>query len=250
MRYKLTIEYDGTNYVGWQKQPDQPNNSIEELLQKAIYDFSSQNVKINCAGRTDSGVHAVAQIADFELEKDFREFRILMALNNNLRSSDISILKCEKVLKNFHSRFDAKNRSYLYRIINRRAPLKLEKNRAFHIPTKLNIEAMQQGAKHLIGEHDFSSFRDAKCQSISAIKTVDSVNISTQKILAGEEISISISAKSFLHHMVRNIVGTLVLVGQEKILPQDVESILQAKDRTKSGPNAPACGLYFLGAKY
>lgn len=246
MRYKLTIEYDGTNYVGWQEQPDQPYKSIEEVLRKAIYNLTFENVKINCAGRTDSGVHAIAQIADFEIAKKFSPFRILMGLNYNLNTEDIAIIDCEEVDDEFHSRYDAKMRSYKYVILNRRAPAILLKNRVYHIPTELNLKKMEEGAKFLIGEHDFSSFRDSKCQSLSPIKNINEIKLTKN----AEKIEIFIAAKSFLHHMVRNIVGSLVLVGQEKILPKDIKTILEAKDRTKSGPNAPACGLYFLGAKY
>lgn len=246
MRYKITIEYDGTNYVGWQSQKDQPNKSIEEILQNAIYELTFEKVKINCAGRTDAGVHAIAQIADFYLEKNFKPHQILMGVNNKLLENNIAIIDCEIVDDNFHSRYNAKLRTYHYKILNRKTRPILQKNRVFHFPTKLDVQKMQEAAQFLIGTHDFTSFQDSKCQSLSPIKTVKSVNFFQKN----QEIIIKISAKSFLHHMVRNIIGTLILVGQEKISPQDFLEILKSKDRTKSGFNAPSCGLYFFCAKY
>ncbi len=246
MHYKITIEYDGTNYVGWQKQPDQKGNSIEEILEQAVFNMTQERVKINGSGRTDAGVHAIAQVADFAITKEIENFRIMVGLNNHLRESNVVITNCEKVSDEFNSRFSAKLRTYRYVIINRKSALALQKNRAWHVPVALNDAAMNEAASHLIGEHDFSAFRDAECQSKTPVKTVEKITINRN----GEELIIEISAKSFLHHMVRNIVGTLVLVGSGKIAAQDVLEILQSKDRKKSGPNAPACGLYFLGVDY
>lgn len=246
MRYKITIEYDGTNYFGWQAQPDHPNKGVEDVLKQAIFNLTNENVKINCAGRTDSGVHATCQLVDFFLEKNFEPLEILARLNYILRESDIAILSCEIVDDNFHSRFDAISRKYRYVILNRRARPILQKNRVWHIPIALNVAKMQKSCEFLVGEHDFSSFRDSKCQAPSPVRNVKSLEIWREN----DEIFIEIVAKSFLHHMVRNIVGTLALVGKGRLEPEDVKLILQSKDRTKSGMNAPSCGLYFMGAKY
>ena len=246
MRYKITIEYEGTNYVGWQKQPDQLDKSIEEILEKAILQMTNEQVKINGSGRTDAGVHAVAQVADFALTKEFEPFRIVAGLNNYLLPTNIAVTNCEIVADNFSSRFDAKERHYCYVIVNRRAPLALQKNRAWHVPLPLDTTAMKLAANYLIGDLDFSAFRDAECQSKSPRKTVKKITVERK----GEEVIIEISAKSFLHHMVRNIVGTLMWVGSERITIDDVLIILESRDRKNSGPNAPACGLYFLGVDY
>lgn len=246
MRYKITIEYDGTNYCGYQKQRDKKNQSVEEVVENAIFAFSKERVKIFASGRTDAGVHALGQVVHFDLNKDFDNHRVILALNHYLLNESIAVIDCEKVDNNFHSRFDAKMRSYRYIIINRKGSLALQKNRAWHIGQKLDVKKMQQASKFLIGNYDFSAFRDAECQSKTAIKTVEKITIMQN----GEAIIIEIAAKSFLHHMVRNIVGTLFWVGSNKIEPQDVKTILESKDRTKSGPNAPACGLYLLKIDY
>ncbi len=245
-RYKLTIEYDGTNYCGFQKQFGIVQKSVEEALEKAIFLLSQEQVKIIACGRTDTGVHALGQVVHFDMKKNLKTQRIVLALNNYLREENIVALNCEVVDENFHARFNAKMRHYRYVIINRTAPLVLRKNRAWHIVKKLDLEKMQEAANFLVGEHDFSSFRDAECQGKTPIKSIHKITITKN----GDEVFIDISAKSFLHHMVRNIVGTLFWVGSEKILVSKMKEILDAKDRTKSGPNAPACGLYFLEANY
>lgn len=246
MRYKITIEYDGTNYCGYQKQPDQKNRSIEENLENAIFSFSKEEVKIFASGRTDAGVHALGQVVHFDLSKEFDNYRVIFALNHYLLKEDIAVVDCQKVSQEFHSRFCAKMRHYRYIIINRTGSLTLQKNRAWHLRKILDIEKMQQASQFLIGKHDFSSFRDAECQSKTPIRSIE--NISIQKV--GNELIIEVSARSFLHHMVRNIVGTLVWAGYNKIKPQDMKEILESKDRAKSGPNAPACGLYLLKIDY
>ncbi len=246
MRYKITIEYDGTDYIGWQKQPDQPLRSIEELLQKAIFVIIKKEIKITCAGRTDAGVHAFAQIADFEIEKEIAPFNMMMALNQGLAHTKIIVINCEIVDEKFSSRFNCKWRAYRYIIINRKAPLVIDKNRAWHVPVKIDVARMEAASHYLIGEHDFSAFRDAECQSISAVKIIYDIKIIKQD----ERIFIDIKAKSFLHHMVRNIVGTLVYIGTGKMEIDDMQKILEGRNRTKSGPNAPAVGLYFSGAGY
>ena len=249
MRYKLTIEYDGTAYCGLQRQFDIAQKSIMEVLAKAIFNLSAQEVKIFASGRTDAGVHAFGQVVHFDLDKNFDAYQMVMGLNHHLRDELISVLSCDIVDENFHARFSAKMRHYQYRIINRRGVLVLNKNRAWHVGKKLDVEAMKQAAKYLIGQHDFSSFRDSECQAQSPIRSLDKIEIS-QNGENGEEIILHFSARSFLHHMVRNIVGTLVYVGLEKFLVDDVKKILEAKDRKKSGPNAPAYGLYFAGVDY
>jgi tRNA pseudouridine38-40 synthase len=243
-RYKIIIEYDGTNFAGWQKQKD--TISVQKIIEDALAKLSEQEISVHASGRTDAGVHAIGQVAHFDLDKEMEDWKIRMALNHYLQSDAVAILSCTKVNNEFHSRFDAKLRHYQYKILNRRAKPVLSKYRAWHIPYELNLEAMKNSAKHLIGKHDFSSFRDAECQAKSPIRTLSKIEI--EKI--EENINITISAPSFLHHMVRNIVGTLVLVGGEKIKADDMKTILEAKDRTKSGPNAPAYGLYFYQVDY
>jgi len=243
-RYKIIIEYDGTNYVGWQGQKNQA--SIQETIETAIYNLSGEKVELFASGRTDTGVHALGQVAHFDLKKTFRPFQIMMGLNDHLMKSAIAILDCEKVDENFHSRFKAKMRHYRYDILNRRARAVLQANRVWQIPYELDVMAMEKAAKYLIGKHDFSSFRDAQCQSSSPIRTIENIIINKENNL----ISITISAKSFLQHMVRNIVGTLMLIGSGKIPAEKMKKILEAKDRRKSGPNAPSCGLYLLRIDY
>lgn len=246
MNYKLTIEYDGGNYVGWQKQPDQPMRSIEEVLENAIFLLTKQEIKIICAGRTDAGVHAIAQVINIVIEKEFRPFNLMMGLNSFLQNENIGVTNCEIVADNFHSRYDAKERHYRYVIVNRKSPLVLDKNRAWHVARDINIDEMKKAASYLIGEHDFSAFRDSECQAPSAVKTLNKINITND----GNKIFIDVSAKSFLHHMVRNIVGTLAYAGVGKMHADDMKEILESRDRTRSGPNAPAHGLYFLGVDY
>lgn len=246
IQYKITLEYQGTNYCGFQKQPDMPNKSVEEILENAVFSFSQERIKIIASGRTDAGVHALGQVAHFDLNKKFEAHKIVSGLNNYLRGEDIAVLDCELVDEIFHARFSAKQRHYRYLIINRRAPLTLQKDRAWHLAQPLNLQDMAAAAQFLIGQHDFSSFRDSECQAKSAMKNIEKITLTKN----GDEIAIEVSAKSFLHHMVRNIVGTLMWVGIGKIKIEDVKKILESRDRTKSGPNAPACGLYFLRVDY
>jgi len=245
-RFKLTIEYDGTNYCGFQKQKNLPIKSIEETLENAIFSLTNQRVKIVVCGRTDAGVHALGQVIHFDLDKNFDAFKMTSALNFYLKDEKIAVINSTKVDENFHARLSTKMRFYRYVIINRHSNLTLDKNRAYLVARKLDIKAMQQAANFLVGKHDFSSFRDAECQAKSPIKTIESIII----LQKDDKIFIDICAKSFLHHMVRNIVGTLIWAGKNQIKPQDIEDILKAKDRSKSGPNAPSCGLYFLESKY
>ena len=248
MRYKITIEYDGTNILGWQRQLDGP--SVQEYLEKALSYLSSdgQEIPVQGAGRTDAGVHALAQVAHFDLEREIADWKLRDALNFHLREQEapVVVLDVEEVDENFNARFSAKGRGYIYRILNRRSPAVLEKDRVWWVPVDLDIGKMQEGAKYLLGHHDFSSFRAAACQAKSPIKTLDKLNISQR----GEEIIFEVEAKSFLHHQVRNMVGTLKLVGDGHLAPQDVKRILEAKDRKAAGPTAPACGLYLSKVWY
>ena len=244
-RYKITIEYDGTKYCGWQRQPGQA--TVESVITEALKTAFSQDIEIFGSGRTDAGVHAVGQIAHFDCNKKLNGFEMMMAINHNIDyNENIAIIDCHEVSENFHSRFDAKMRFYEYKIINRKARLVLEKNRAWHIPNKLDLEKIQEASKYFIGTHDFSSFKDSECQTKNPIRTIKDIKITKNNDL----ILFQISAKSFLHHMVRNIVGTLYLIGKNKLEVEDISKILAAKNRTKSGPNAPACGLYFTKVEY
>ena len=245
-RYKIVIEYDGTDLLGWQKQLDGP--SVQEYLEKAIYGFLQQTTEVYGAGRTDAGVHALAQVAHFDLELPIDEFKIREAMNAHLRTMEapVSILNVEAVGDDFNARFSAKGRSYIYRITNRRAPLVLDKNRSWWVYVPLDVEKMREGAKFLLGNHDFSSFRAAKCQAKSPIKTLDKIDIEQN----GENITFYVEARSFLHHQVRNMVGTLKMVGDGHLKPEDIKNILESKDRTKAGPTAPAQGLYLSKIMY
>lgn len=241
-RYKINLEYDGKNLIGWQENQDGP--SVQSLLQDAIYKFCGEKVVVYSAGRTDAGVHALNMIAHFDLEKEQAPETVMRALNFYLINEPVSVLSCEKVDDNFHARFSCTKRHYKYIVLNRGAPVVLEKNRVWWVPQKLNINAMKSAAEKLIGKHDFTSFRAAQCQAKSPIKTLDSVTI-TQN---GDEIVFEFSARSFLHHQVRNMVGTLVEIGQGKDL--DIDKIFDAKNRGAAGITAPASGLYFVSADY
>ena len=243
-RYKLTIEYVGTQISGWQYQAH--TNSIQGILEEAIHRFSKEKVLLHAAGRTDAGVHAFAQIAHFDLVKYHDPYKVMQAINHFVRPRLIGITSCEIVSLDFHARFSAKARHYVYRIINRPSITVIDHDRAWWIKRKLDAQLMQEAAKYLIGNHDFTSFRAKICQAKSPVKTLSKIEI----VQTNTEIKIYISAPSFLHHMVRNIVGTLVLVGNGKWSPSDVKHALDAKDRALAGSTAPACGLYFLKVDY
>lgn len=246
MRYKITIEYDGTNLVGWQKQ--QEGMSAQEYLETALFSFTHQKSEIYAAGRTDAGVHALAQVAHFDLNTDMELFRIREAFNANLRdmAAPVAVINVEQAPDNFHARFSAVGRGYIYRILNRRARTVLLENRVWHVGYPLNVDLMREGAKHLLGHHDFSSFRGAGCQALSPLKTLDKLDI----IQNGDEIDFIIEARSFLYHQVRNMVGTLKMVGDKHLTPDDVKTILESKCRAKAGVTAPACGLYLNKVMY
>jgi tRNA pseudouridine38-40 synthase len=241
-RYKINLEYDGTDLIGWQENAQGP--SVQSLLTDAIFQFCGEHVTVFSAGRTDAGVHAISMPAHFDLEKEQTPDTVMRAMNFYLTNKPVSVLSCEKVDDDFHTRFSCVARHYKYVVINRNAPIVLNKNRAWWVPQKLDIESMRIAANKLIGKHDFTSFRAAQCQAKSPIKTLDSVSI-TQN---GEKIVFEFSARSFLHHQVRNMVGTLVEIGMGK--PYDIDEIFNAKNRSVAGINAPACGLYFVSADY
>jgi len=243
-RYKLTIEYDGRGFVGWQRQENGP--SVQEALERAVVGFCGENVNIFAAGRTDAGVHALGQVAHFDIDRDARPETVRDALNFHLKPEPVAVLKAEAVQSDFHARFSARERAYLYRITNRRAPLALERGRTWWVPTPLDIPAMADAARVLVGRHDFTSFRASICQAASPVKTLDAVEV----VGVGEEIRIEVRARSFLHHQVRNIVGTLRRVGEGKWTAADVAAVLAARDRTKAGPTAPAEGLYLVSVTY
>ena len=242
-KYKLKIEYDGSNFVGWQKQ----NNgiSIQESIEKAIFKLTGETTIVFGAGRTDAGVHALGQVAHFDLEKNFDIDKISDGLNHHLRPNPIAILKVENVNDSFHARFSAKQRTYEYLITNRRAPLTIKKNKSWSIFKKIELEKMKYEANFFIGKHDLQAFRSIDCQSNTSIKTIDEIKISQND----ENLNISISAKSFLHSQVRIMVGTLVEIGKGKIT-ESITQIIKSKDRTRAGVTAPAHGLYLVKVNY
>jgi tRNA pseudouridine38-40 synthase len=250
-RYKITIEYDGTGLAGWQRQEEV--YSVQESVERAIEGFSQEAARVQCAGRTDAGVHARGQVAHFDLEKDWDEYRVKQAINSHLRNDmrlptrqQVVVLGCEKVADDFNARFSPKQRHYVYRIICRKEFLALEKNRAWQVPEKLDAAAMHKAAQIFVGEHDFTSFRAAACQAKSAVKTIDKISV----VEVGEVIEIRVSALSFLHHQIRNFAGALRQIGNGKTTAAELKIMLIACDRTVAAPTAPAHGLYFLRVDY
>ena len=241
-RYKVTLEYDGTDLIGWQENRQGP--SVQSIVKDAIEKFCGARVDVVGAGRTDSGVHAVAMTAHFDLPNEYDTNTVLRALNFYMANMPVAVLGCEIVDDNFNARFDCVARHYKYVVLNRPASPVLQKNRVYWVPRKLNIDAMRIAANKLIGNHDFTSFRASECQAKSPIKTLDRIDI----IQNGNEIIFEFSGRSFLHHMVRNIVGTLIEIGLGK--PYDIDEILAARNRSAAGPTAPASGLYFMRADY
>jgi tRNA pseudouridine38-40 synthase len=243
-RYKLTLEYDGSGLVGWQRQPI--GTSVQAALEEAFARFCGEGVTVHGAGRTDAGVHALAQCAHVDLAREHAPDTIRGALNYHLRPAAISVLLVEPAAADFDARRSAIGRVYRYRILNRRPPPVLDRLRVWHVPPPLDVAAMQDGARHLIGHHDFSTFRDSLCQAKSPVKTLDTLDVSR----VDQEIHIEARARSFLHHQVRNMAGTLKLVGLGQWSPADVATALAARDRRAGGPTAPAEGLYLVEVKY
>jgi tRNA pseudouridine38-40 synthase len=243
-RWRLTIEYDGGPFMGWQRQDHGP--SIQQTLEEALERMIGEQTQVLAAGRTDAGVHALAMSAHVDVMKSLTPHRLREGLNALVRPHPISVLEVEPVADDWHARFSCVGRRYLYRILNRRAPPALDTGRVWNIPVTLDIDAMREGAAHLIGRHDFTTFRSAQCQSDSPVKTLDELDV--QK--AGEEIHVTAAARSFLHHQVRSMVGCLALVGRGKWSPEDMRKALEARDRSALGFNAPPHGLYFVEALY
>jgi tRNA pseudouridine38-40 synthase len=243
-RYKLTIEYDGAGLVGWQRQAN--GLSVQEALETAITGFCGEKVTVHGAGRTDAGVHALAQTAHLDLARAVPPEILRSAVNHHLRPAAVSVLAAETARDDFDARLSATARIYLYRILNRRAPPALERGRVWQVAPPLDLEPMREGARHLIGQHDFSTFRDSLCQARSPLKTLEALDLRR----AGEEIHIEARARSFLHHQVRNMVGTLKLVGLGRWHPDDVARALAARDRRAGGPTAPPEGLYLVEVRY
>lgn len=244
MRYRLTLEYDGQPFIGWQRQ--ESGTSVQGALEAAIAKLSGEQVTVVGSGRTDAGVHALGQVAHFDLAKTFQPSTVRDALNYHVRPNPISVLDADIVSSDFHARFSAKARHYLFRILNRRSPPALDIGRAWHICPRLDVEAMHRAAQYLVGQHDFTTFRAAGCQAKSPIKSLDRLDVSRR----AEEIHIEASARSFLHHQIRSIAGTLKMVGEGKWTPQDVKKALAARDRAACGPVSPPWGLYLIKVDY
>ena len=243
-RYRLTLEYDGGPFVGWQRQDNGP--SVQGALEDAIEKLSGERVTVTGAGRTDAGVHALGQVAHFDLEKVFEASKVRDALNHYLRPDPVCVLDAAVADGEFHARFSAQARHYLFRILNRRSPPALDDGRVWHVSPRLDAEAMHAAAQMLVGQHDFTTFRAAECQAQSPIKTLDRLDVSRR----ADEIHIEASARSFLHHQVRSIVGTLKLVGEGKWRPRDVAAALQARDRRRCGTVSPPDGLHLVRVNY
>ena len=243
-RYKLTIEYDGSPFVGWQVQDNGP--SVQGVLTEAIAAFTGERVVVAGAGRTDAGVHARGQVAHVDLAKDWDGDTVRDAVNFHLRPRPIAVLTAEQVAENFDARFSATKRHYLYRIVNRRADLALDQTRAWRVPRPLDGDAMHAAAQKLVGRHDFTTFRAAQCQAKSSVKTLDQLDVKRD----GDEVRITAAARSFLHHQVRSMVGSLVHVGEGKWSAEELADALAARDRTRCGQVAPPQGLYLARVEY
>jgi tRNA pseudouridine38-40 synthase len=243
-RYKLTIEYDGTSFVGWQAQDN--GVSVQSVLTAAVAAFASEPVALSAAGRTDAGVHALGQVAHLDLAKEWDVDTVRDAINFHLRPQPIAVLAVARAAADFDARFSAVKRHYVYRIVNRRADLTLEQNRAWRVPRPLDVEAMQIAAQRLIGRHDFTTFRSTESQAKSPVKTLDRLDVAR----VGDEIRVTAAARSFLQHQVRSMVGSLVHVGEGKWSGDDLAAALAARDRTRCGQVAPPHGLYLVRVDY
>lgn len=243
-RFRVTLEYHGAGFVGWQRQNN--GRAVQQALEEAIQAMSGRTVETVAAGRTDAGVHAKGQVVHFDLDRDFAADRIRDGLNFHLRDEAVKVLDAAVAAEDFHARLSATSRSYLYRILNRRAPPAVEAGLVWHVPVPLDADAMQAAAQVLVGRHDFTSFRAAECQAKSPEKTLAHLAVTRR----GEEIHVTAQARSFLHHQVRNMVGTLKLVGEGRWRTIDVKTALERKDRTAAGPTAPPEGLYLMRVDY
>jgi len=243
-RFRLTIEYDGRSYMGWQRQPHGP--SVQQAIEEAIASITGERAALHAAGRTDAGVHALAMTAHVDIAKTIAASRLADGLNAKLRPQPVSILKAEQAAPDFHARFSCVGRRYIYRIVNRRASLALEAGRAWRVPAALDDAAMHAAAQLLVGRHDFTTFRSAHCQADSPVRTLDRLDVARD----GDRIAFHVAARSFLHHQVRSMVGCLELVGRGRWSQADLQAALEAADRKRLGFNAPPDGLYFAAATY
>jgi tRNA pseudouridine38-40 synthase len=243
-RYKITVEYDGGPFVGWQRQETGP--SIQAALEDAVFAFTGERVHVQGAGRTDAGVHARGQVAHFDLAREQPIESVRGAMTFHLRPHPIVVPRVELAAADFHARFSATWRRYRYRILNRRTPAALDRGQVWHVPVPLDAEAMAEAASVLVGRHDFNSFRSINCQAASSTKTLDLLTVRRD----GEEVAIDVRARSFLHNQVRILVGTLQLVGRGQWRRHDVEAALAARDRTRAGPTAPPLGLCLMEVRY
>ena len=243
-RFALTVEYDGRPFMGWQRQDHGP--SVQAATERAAHEITGEAITVHAAGRTDAGVHGLGMRAHLDVMRAITPFRLMEALNARLRPDPVAILACEEVADDWHARFSCLARHYEYRIVTRRAPLTWEAGLAWRVPQEIDVAAMHDAAQVLVGRHDFTTFRSAHCQSDSPIKTLDRLDV----MAADGRISVFASARSFLHHQVRSMVGCLALVGQGKWTLHDLHAALAAKDRAALGYNAPPDGLYFLRADY
>jgi tRNA pseudouridine38-40 synthase len=243
-RFALTLEYDGGPFMGLQRQEHGP--SVQQAVEVAVLEVTGETATLHAAGRTDAGVHALAMRAHVDVAKAITPFRLMEALNARLRPAPIAVLACAKVPDDWHARFSCLGRSYLYRIVNRRAPLTLGRGKAWLVTSPLDAEAMQRAARALVGHHDFTTFRSAHCQSQSPVKTLDRLDVRRE----GDYVLIEAEARSFLHHQVRSMVGCLALVGMGRWSEDQIVRALAARDRAALGLNAPAQGLYFVAARY
>lgn len=243
-RFKLTIEYDGRPFVGWQRQDNGP--SVQQTLEQAVFAVTQAETIVYGCGRTDAGVHAEGQVAHVDIAKPLAAFRLLEALNAHLRPAPVAVVACEPAAPDFHARFDCTGRRYRYDIINRRAPLTWQSGLAWHVARPLDADAMHEAAQILVGRHDFTTFRSVHCQSASPVKTLDRLDV----VRSGDRIAIHAAARSFLHHQVRSMVGCLKLIGDGSWSADDLRHALDAADRTALGLNAPPDGLFFAAAHY
>jgi tRNA pseudouridine38-40 synthase len=243
-RWRLTVEYDGGPFMGWQRQDHGP--SVQQAIEEALERMTGENAMVHAAGRTDAGVHALAMAAHVDVAKALTPHRFREGLNALVRPQPIAVLDAMEVPNDWHARFSCVGRRYLYRILNRRAPPALDRGKVWHIGVRLDVEAMAKGAAMLVGRHDFTTFRSVHCQSDSPVKTLDDLSVSC----AGAEIHVRAAARSFLHHQVRSMVGCLALVGRGQWAPDDMRRALEARDRAALGLNAPPDGLYFVEAIY
>jgi tRNA pseudouridine38-40 synthase len=243
-RFALTLEYDGGPFMGLQRQAHGP--SVQQAVEEAVHATTGETVTLHAAGRTDAGVHALAMVVHVDVEKDLTPFRLMEALNHHLKPDPIAVLACEARPDDWHARFSCAGRSYLYRIANHRAPLALERGRAWHVVQDLDDAAMHRAAQALVGRHDFTTFRSAHCQARDPVKTLDRLDVTRE----GDAVFVTAEARSFLHHQVRSMVGCLGLVGMGRWREEQVAVALEARDRQALGLNAPPEGLYFVEAKY